>query len=374
MAALIALILSVPFPFASFEARGVGNRIQVTETASSLIDFNEPMVGILVFLTILVLPACYLLAVIWLQIGLLRRDPLPRSRAIARGLAYMVPWMMADVFVIGALVSLIKIAGIADIHLGLSFWSFCGFALLLLMANQSLDRDWMWFSLAGEPSAPAGARPGEEAAPQALTGCHICGLVNRIDSEERGRCRRCGEHLHARAPHSLQRTWALLFAATVLYIPANTLPIMNTSNLGDATSSTIIEGVRTFLEAGDIPIALVVFTASLVIPISKILVLAWLCLKAGQGAHELTRLQRVRFYRLTEFIGRWSMVDVFVVAILVALIRTGALMSVTPGPAALAFASVVVLTMLAAMSFDPRLLWDRASNEQGRGIHDDEPA
>lgn len=367
--ALVALVLAVSFPFISFEARGIGNRMHVTETASSLINFHEPLVGILVLLTIAVLPACYLLAVMWLQFGLLRRRPLPKSRSIARALAYLVPWMMADVFVIGALVSLIKVAGLADIGLGLSFWAFCGFALLLLMTNHSVDRDWVWFSIAGEPQAPAGSKPGVEAAPQQLVGCHICGLVNRLDGHNTGTCRRCGEHLHAREPHSLQRTWALLLAAVVLYIPANVYPIMSTTTLGAESASTIVGGVLLFLDHGDIPIALIIFAASVLVPISKILALAWLCLKARGEGEPLSNVKRVRLYRITEFIGRWSMIDVFVVAVLVALIRAGAVMSVTPGPAALAFAAVVIVTMFAAMSFDPRLLWDAPVQQKDR-IHE----
>ena len=357
-AALVTLGLAVSFPFVGFEIRGIGNHIQLTETASSLIGFDEPLVGILVLLTIAVLPACYLLGVVWLQIGLLRRQPLPRSRAIARSLTYLMPWMMADVFVIGALVSLIKVAGLAQIALGGSFWAFCGFAVLLLMTNQSLDRDWLWFSLAGEPLAPPGVRTGEAAAPQGLAGCHTCGLVNEVDKRGRGQCRRCGEHLHVREPYSLQRTWALLIAASVLYIPANVYPIMTTTTLGDEAASTIVGGVLLFLAGGDWPIALVIFTASVIVPIGKIIALAWLCLRTKRAGERLSNLQRVRLYRLTEFIGRWSMVDVFVVAIMVALSRAGVLMSIAPGPAALSFGAVVVLTMLAAMSFDPRLLWD----------------
>jgi len=358
VSALTVLLLAVSFPFISFQVRGIGNRIQLTETASALIGFNEPLVGIIVILTIVVLPGCYLAAVIWLQVGLIRRNPLPRSRLIARALVYMVPWMMADVFVVGTLVSLIKVAGIADITLGVGFWAFCVFAVLLLLTNQSLDRDWMWFSLAGEPLAPAGARPGEQTAPQGLVGCHICGLVNRCETDSETHCRRCGEHLHQREPHSLQRTWALLAAATVLYIPANAYPVMTATKLGESEASTIIGGVMIFLAGGDWPIALVIFTASVVVPISKVLALAWLCIIARRGGERLTNLQRVRLYRLTEFIGRWSMIDVFVVAVMVALIRAGVLMSIDPGPAALSFGAVVILTMLAAMTFDPRLLWD----------------
>ena len=357
VSALIALMLAASFPFVSFSVGGIGNNIELSQTATTLIGFHQPIVAVAVILTILVLPAVYLLGVIWLQFGLLRGEPLPASRSIARSLYHLHPWMMADVFIIGALVSLIKIAGMAQIELGVSFWAFCAFAILLLSTTQSLDSDWMWFSLSGEPLAPEGARSGQTAAPQGLTGCPTCGLVNRLSPQGTTHCRRCDERLHARTPHSLQRTWALLAAAAVMYLPANFYPIMTTTSLGHTTPSTIIGGVVELVQMGSWPIAAVIFTASVIVPVGKLVALSWLCLVVKRS-NELNAATRTRLYRLTEFIGRWSMVDVFVVAILVALIRAGSLMSITPGPAALAFGSVVVLTMLAAMTFDPRLIWD----------------
>nr|WP_286009758.1 paraquat-inducible protein A [Salinicola sp. S1-1-2] len=358
ISALIALAAALSFPFISFEARGVTNAIGVIDTAAGLIDFHAPIVGILVLVTIIVLPACYLLAVIWLHTGLLRRHPLPRSRPIARALAHLGPWMMADVFVIGALVSLIKIAGMASVDLGLSFWSFCIYALLLLLTTRSIDSDWMWFSIAGEPLAPEGCRVGRTAATQSLTGCPTCGLVNRLGHFGRGRCQRCSEPLRFRSPHSVQKTWALLAAALIFYIPANLYPIMTTTSLGNTTPSTIIGGVLLFVGHGDWPIALVIFTASVVVPIGKMLAMAWLCLTIKRGGNAAFKHKRQKLYRITEFIGRWSMIDVFVVSILVALVHAGSLLSITPGPAALAFAAVVIITMLAANSFDSRLIWD----------------
>lgn len=365
LAALVALSLAISFPFVSFSVSGVGNRIELSQTATTLIGFDQPLVAIAVLLTIAVLPAVYLSGVIWLQFGLMRQAPLPASRSIARSLAHLHPWMMADVFIIGALVSLIKVAGMAEIELGIAFWAFCAFALLLLFTTQSLDADWMWFSLAGEPLAPEGARTGEPASPQGLAGCATCGLVNRLDHRGYGRCRRCGESLHARLPHSLQRTWALLAAAAVMYVPANLYPIMTTTSLGHASPSTIIGGVVQLAQMGSWPVAAVIFVASVIVPVGKLVALAWLCLVV-KHSDELNAATRTRLYRLTEFIGRWSMVDVFVVAILVALIRAGALMSITPGPAALAFGAVVISTMLAAMSFDPRLLWDPSLPRESR--------
>lgn len=358
MAAMVALLLAISFPFVSFSSGGLGNRIELTQTATTLIDFHQPLVAIAVIMTIAVLPGIYLLGVMWLQLGLLQRgEPLPGSRVVARSLVHMRPWMMADVFIIGALVSLIKVAGLAQIELGLSFWAFCAFALLLLYTTQSIDADWMWFSLAGEPPAPEGARTGRTAASQGLTGCPTCGLVNRLTADGHGHCQRCGERLHARVPHSLQRTWALLAAAAIMYVPANLYPIMTTTSLGHSAPSTIVGGVVELIQMGSWPIATIIFVASVIVPVGKLVALSWLCLVVKRS-DELNAVSRTRLYRVTEFIGRWSMIDVFVVAILVALIRAGTFMSVTPGPAALAFGAVVVLTMLAAMTFDPRLIWD----------------
>lgn len=358
ISAFVAMLLAVYFPFVSFRVAGFNHRMEVSETATTLLSFDQPIVAILVALTIIVLPALYLLSVIWLQLGLLRARPLAFSREIARALHHMHPWMMADVFIIGALVSLIKVAGMAEIQLGIGFWAFCSFALLLLMTMRSIDADWMWFSIAGEPLAPEGSQTGQTAASQNLVSCGTCGVINRVSDQPKMACRRCGEKLHSRLPHSLQRTWALIFTASLMYIPANVYPIMQTTALGQTKPSTIIGGVIDLINIGSWPIALIIFFASIIVPVGKILALIWLCYRVHNSS-ELGQLSRIRLYRVTEFIGRWSMIDVFVVAILVALIRAGNFMSITPGPAALAFASVVVLTMLAAITFDPRLIWDK---------------
>jgi paraquat-inducible protein A len=190
---------------------------------------------------------------------------------------------------------------------------------------------------------------------QGLAGCHACG---KVSPESAGRCARCGSKLHIRKPYAIQRTVALLIAATALYVPANVLPIMVVSEIGGTTASTIFTGMIDFWNSGAYPIAIVIFTASLFIPIVKIVALIWLCAAASGKVHPSPKVLG-KIYWFTELMGRWSMVDIFVVAILVAIVQLGAVMTVMPGPGALAFAGVVVLTMFAAMSFDPRLLWDQ---------------
>ncbi|ART81280.1 paraquat-inducible membrane protein A [Oceanisphaera profunda] len=356
-ATLIALVLSVAFPFLSFNISGIGNGIALTDTASALMSLHYPLVALSVLLTVIVLPCLYLCSLIWLCVGMTRNKLLPRSHRIARTLGYMTPWMMADVFVIGTLVSLIKIIGMADIELGLSFWTFCAYAILLLLTTQSVDRDWLWQHLDPEPKAPNHAQLGFSASLQGLAGCNTCGLVNRVSSLGKARCKRCGELLHPYHGVNNQATLALLFASVLMYLPANLYPIMVTTSLGDTQASTILGGVLMFFQHGDWPIAIIILTASVLVPVCKMLALLWLCYIVRQPKSVLSPLSRNRLYRITEFIGRWSMVDVFVVAILVALIRNGSLMSVEPGAAAISFTAVVILTMLAAILFDPRSIW-----------------
>ena len=194
-----------------------------------------------------------------------------------------------------------------------------------------------------------------KAADRGLAGCHTCGRVSPVTLKN---CPRCGSRLHLRKPASVQNTIALMAAAAALYIPSHLLPVMTVVELGDVTHNTIIGGMMTFWRTGAYPIAIVIFTASILIPLLKIAALTWLCAAATGKVHPSpTTLGKV--YWFTELLGRWSMVDIFVVGILVSLVQLGNYMTITPGPGALAFAGVVMLTMFAAMSFEPRMLWDR---------------
>lgn len=187
--------------------------------------------------------------------------------------------------------------------------------------------------------------------------CTECHLLCRHSPGEPQHCRRCGARLHVRRPDSIVRTWALLLTAALLYIPANLLPIMTVSLFGQGRPATIMEGVLELIQAGMLPIALVVFVASILVPTFKLVGIA-LLLYSVQRHLPLSPRQRIFMFRFIEWIGRWSMLDIFVIAILVALVRFGNLASIEAGAGAMAFAAVVILTMLAAITFDPRLIWD----------------
>lgn len=196
-----------------------------------------------------------------------------------------------------------------------------------------------------------------------LLSCHSCGLVSRRAGAGRSACPRCGAGLHPRLPHSLSRTWALLVAAMLLYLPANLLPIMRVTSLVETREDTILTGVIYLVGQGMWPLAAIVFIASLLVPLTKMGILVYL-LVSVQRRSPHRPLDRLRLYRFTEFVGRWSMVDVFVVTVLVALVQMGRVAGVEAGAGALYFAAVVILTMLAARAFDPRLIWDNVSQHE----------
>ena len=203
------------------------------------------------------------------------------------------------------------------------------------------------------------AFPADSAGALGLASCHVCYKLAPADLHD---CPRCGATLHLRVPDSIQRTLALLVTAVLLYIPANVLPIMTTDQLGRSVDSTIIGGVILLIDMGSYPVAAVIFIASVLVPVGKFCSMFWLCWSVIRH-HRSSRRQRTVLYRVTEFVGRWSMTDVFVVTILVALIQMGGLLRITPGAAAVAFGCVVIVTMLAAESFDPRLIWDQLGDD-----------
>lgn len=200
------------------------------------------------------------------------------------------------------------------------------------------------------------------AASRGLASCHVCGLLCRMAApSEPLACPRCRARLHLRKPGSVAKTWMLLILAAVLYIPANMLPILESHSLLENQSSTILAGILLFWKSGSWFVAALIFVASIVVPLTKLIALALLLISV-QRRSVWARQQRTQLYRLVDFIGRWSMLDIFVVALTVALVQVGALASIQAGTGSLAFGAVVIITMLAAHSFDPRLIWDAADS------------
>lgn len=197
-----------------------------------------------------------------------------------------------------------------------------------------------------------------QARSRGLARCGTCGLLVQLSTGAANHhCPRCAVPVHTRKVNSLSRTWAFLTAAVILYIPANLLPVMTVISFGSGQPDTIISGVISLYLNGYLPLAVIVFVASILVPLLKMLALLYLLISVHQKS-PFRHHQRIRLYRITEFIGRWSMVDIFVVGLMTGLVQAGSIATVEPGPGARAFATVVILTLFAAMSFDPRLIWD----------------
>ena len=359
--ALLMLALSFVFPFLSFSSKGAQHTMDLFDTIRILLGQNYLLLGSLVCLILIVLPVLYLVSIFHLSWSLKWRRRVPYvQRYLARWFIVIEPWLMADVFLVGILVALVKMSSLADIELGLSFWAFCAYVVLMVKTVSLVDKRWYWLQVAG----PAKEVPSIQAMPaqqQGLIGCHFCGATLLKDAKH---CDRCRHSVHSRRPGSLKKTLSYLIAAMVMYIPANVFPIMETTFLGATESSTIMGGVLLLWSIGSYPVAMIIFFASVVIPLAKILSLSWLTWQCYFPTERAT-MQKMKLYRLTELVGRWSMIDIFVVAILTSLVQLGNLISILPGPAAISFASVVLLTMLAAMVFDPRLLWDKDKSSLG---------
>ncbi|MDC8831783.1 paraquat-inducible protein A [Alteromonas gilva] len=322
ISALIFLLLSLPFNFLTFRANGQFNSIDLPGGLNMLIEQDYVSLALITGLATLVLPGLVLLGLVVLLTARLTTPPRPWMKTVLSWVMVLLPWSMAEIFLLGTLVSLIKITSMADIAVGMSFYAFVGFSLSMSAALFYFDevRLKLWLY--------AGDLP----------------VLKPLSKQT--------------ASLSIQRTWALLFTALLLYIPANTLPIMSTELFGSAEKNTIMGGVISLWQSGSYPIAMVIFFASIVIPAVKLVVLARL--NYAVQHYELTKPKRqTQYYRFIELIGRWSMIDVFVVAILVALIQLGSTLSIHPGPAALAFCALVFITMLAAMTFDSRLIWQQ---------------
>lgn len=359
--ALLMLSLALAFPFLGFSSRGVERSSTLWGSVDVLINQDYLILGSIVCLALFIFPAIYLFSLLVLFWSFKHPDiSLNVRRHLTRWIVAIQPWLMVDVFLVGALVALVKMRSLADIELGLSFWAFCGYVVLLIRTVTLVDRRWLWSKMSGvAPKHGLEGKllsdEGKTAKLHSLIGCHFCGAVL---PNSHSHCSRCGHSIHSRRPHSLAASVAFLIAAVIMFVPANVFPIMQTTFLGSSEPSTIMGGVFLLWSLGSYPVALVIFLASVVIPLTKILSLSWLCWQCYYPTeHDI--LKKVWLYRVTEVIGRWSMIDVFVVALLAGVVQMGNLISILPGQAVLSFAAVVILTMLSAIMFDPRLLWDK---------------
>jgi paraquat-inducible protein A len=322
---------------------------------------------IIVLFTTVVAPVAKLAAMTYVLCGLRLPRPPRHIRRVYAWVEHLRPWSMVEVFLLGVAVAYTKLVDLVHIEVGVALYAMALLMLTMIAAEAVLDRQAVWDEMErrGVPSddidhaATALATPADGAV-----SCHTCGLVS-LPHDHDDHCPRCGSALHARKPNAVARGWALLIAAAILYVPANVYPVLQFIQLGSGAPSTILGGVVELLDGGMWPLALLVFFASVAVPMLKVIGLAVLLVSCHFGWQARLR-DRTRLYFIVTAIGRWSMIDIFMVTILVALVRFGSVVSIEPGMGAIAFCGVVILTMLSAEGFDPRLMWDSAGENDHR--------
>jgi len=346
---------------------------------------GRPIVATVAAVTALIAPAVFIALRLYVLTPLAVGRVPPGFAWCVRLLHLASRWSMIEVFMIGGLLSLVRLSAMADATPGPGLFAL-GATTLLFAAIESAGLKHLWWRLPATPLGPAD-RPGDAAtatpelsgpdpastaaaaAAPLLLGCESCGLVsaNVLGAGAAGleqHCPRCDHALRLAKPLSLQRTWAFAIAAAVFYVPANTLPIMVTTSAFDRQEHTLLGGIHELWVDGSWALSIIVFIASIAVPVLKVGalgLLAWSVKRASRWR----RLERARLYRLIELVGHWSMLDVYVVVLLAATVRFGPLASVDAGPALLAFTAVVVLSMLATHSFDPKLIWRDAEPDAG---------
>ena len=357
VAAAILFVLSNSFVFMGLEVGAFKHEANLLSGVWALMANDYYALAALVFFTIFVFPLAELCILAYLVLPCYFGRRLPYQKTLFRWLLKAAPWSMLEIFLLGVLVTSVKLGDMATIVLGVSIVAFFILVAVLGAAYWCIDKRDLWAWL--QPNNCFAYEQGEP-----LYDCEVChALVGYHLIKRGGHCPRCGHFMHPRKPHSLQNTLALSVAAAIFYIPANMLPIMTMSTLLEERTDTIFSGVASLVAHGLWGIALVVFVASLVVPVAKLIILFYLVWSVKTRDTRAMR-QRVWLYKVTEWVGRWSMVDVFVVTLLTGLVQFGFLGSIAPGPALLPFAAVVILTMLAAHTFDPRLIWDAKAPQE----------
>lgn len=321
--------------------------------------------SVVVLFTTVIAPTLKLLAMVYVLAGLRLARPPRHIRRVYAWVEHLRPWSMIEVFLLGVAVAYTKLIDLVHIDLGVALYALFILMFTMIAAEAVLDRQAVWEEMEwrGVPHADLDHEAVAVSTPQqGAVSCHTCGQVS-VAHEHDDRCPRCGSALHRRKRDAVTRAWALLIAAAILYIPANVYPVLQFIQLGSGAPSTIIGGVVELMDGGLYPLAALVFFASVAVPMLKMLGLGVILVSTQRGWTGRLR-DRTRLYVAVNAIGRWSMIDIFMETILVALVQFGTIVSIEPGVGAVAFCAVVILTMLAAEGYDPRLMWD-AAGENG---------
>ncbi len=338
-------------PFLTLEIGSQSQTVTILDGFWALLARGNWILAALIITTIFLFPLFEILAFLYLVIPYEFKRRLPGQTTVLRWLAQTRSWSMLEVFLLSVVVASVKMADMAILHLEIGVYALFLLVGVLILVNVKLNRQnlWSWIN----PNNYFTTHNREY-----VYDCKICqAMVGESIVENDGECPRCQSKIHKRIPGSMQKATAFVLASIILYIPANVLPVMTYSSLGETETDTILSGVIALVGAGLYWVATVVFVASIVVPVVKLAILTYLIWSVHAGWTKGIK-HRAFLYRVTEVMGRWSMVDVFVVTIFTALVQFGFVYTVEPEGAIIAFGAVVVMTMIAAETFDPRLLWD----------------
>lgn len=355
---LVLYAVALMFPFLELEVGGRIWTITVPALPGAVGYYGQWELSLVMLGATVLAPLAVLCLTVAVLAGLRGPEMPAWVPQAARWREQLLPWSMVEVFLLGVFVAYTRLAAIATVRVGPALWAVGGLMLVMVALDALLDRASLWEAVSRRlPPVRAARTVGRPIA------CDACGEVSH--AVPGATCPVCAAKLDPRKPGSLARTSAFLIAAAVLYIPANIYPILTYTRLARGLPSTILGGVEELIEAQMWPLALLVFVASICVPVLKLFGIALLVVTTLFGSGWRLR-DRTRLYRIVDVIGRWSMIDVFMLAILVALVQNGQIATVVPGLGAVCFAAVVVLTMLASASFDPRLMWDAAERRAAR--------
>lgn len=348
--AILLMIYSSAFSFMGLNVNGVDMYITIPKTIINLFQQDFSFLSNVMFILLFGTPQVFLLLNIYVHYALYAQKKLPHLATATRILFHLKPWMMVDVFIISVLVACVKVQSMGTIEFGTSFWTFCAFALVLVRTSLFIQPHWLHYQIKklNYPTyLPLNA--------STQISCHHCLFFNPLQLKK---CSVCQTPLEKRRNRSLEISFALLLTAIIFYFPANLYPMMITQTIFETYASTIFEGVIILWQEDSKPIAIIILIASVMIPIIKMFSLMILLFSAKfkllASPHVLTKL-----YRAVEFVGRWSMIDVFVVILMMALIQMR-VAKIFPGQAVFYFCIVVIFSMISVMAFDIRLIWDKS--------------
>ena len=367
LSAFILLIIANVYPFLSMRTTGLEQVGLIYSGGLALYEFGMGELGLVVVLTSIIFPLLSILGMLYLLIPHTFGYLPFFHQQVFRIVKVAEPWSLLSVFMLGTLVAVVKLQSLATVIPGLGLIAFCAMLVVYSAARASFDPEDFW-SISNVKQANTRDIPPESD----ITNCHTCGLVRPFSSNSQDAyshhqhthdCARCGASVHHRNKDSIQRTWAYLFAATLMLIPANLLPIMTVKVLGSGHPDTIISGVIRLIESGLWGLALIVLIASIVVPALKLTALGFLLYSVSKNSTWRPR-DRTLLYRITHVVGAWSMVDVFLVGLLAGLVKLGLIATIEPGLGATFFGAAVIMTIFAANNFDSRLIWDHARSEE----------